>query len=68
MVLTGDSAGGNLALGLAGRVAGAGGLDGVELAGIAVFSPVTDLAMSGDSYETRAEADPLLPNWFKPTC
>jgi monoterpene epsilon-lactone hydrolase len=60
IVLTGDSAGGNLALGLAGRVAGAGGLDGVQLAGIAVFSPVTDLALSGDSYETRAEAEPLF--------
>jgi acetyl esterase/lipase len=35
-------------------------LVGAELAGIAVFSPVTDLALSGDSYETRAEADPLF--------
>ena len=60
IVLTGDSAGGNLALGLAVRIVGAGGLVGPELAGIAVFSPVTDLALSGESYETRAAADPLF--------
>ena len=60
IVVTGDSAGGNLALGLADRVAGTGGLAGAELAGVAVFSPVTDLVLSGDSYETRAEADPLF--------
>ena len=61
IVLTGDSAGGNLALGLAGRIVGAGGcLAGPELVGIAVFSPVTDLALSGESYETRAAADPLF--------
>jgi len=60
VVLTGDSAGGNLALGLAGRIMGAGGLANPELAGIAVFSPVTDLTLSGESYETRAVADPLF--------
>jgi epsilon-lactone hydrolase len=60
IVLTGDSAGGNLALGLAGRIVGAGGSADLELAGIAVFSPVTDLALSGESYETRAAADPLF--------
>jgi monoterpene epsilon-lactone hydrolase len=60
IVLTGDSAGGNLALGLALRIVGAGGLAGPELAGIAVFSPVTDLALSGESYETRSAADPLF--------
>jgi monoterpene epsilon-lactone hydrolase len=60
IVLTGDSAGGNLALGLASRIVGAGILAGPELAGIAVFSPVTDLALSGESYETRAAADPLF--------
>jgi monoterpene epsilon-lactone hydrolase len=60
IVLTGDSAGGNLALGLASRVVGAGGLEDTELVGVAVFSPVTDLTMSGESYETRVDADPLF--------
>ena len=60
IVLTGDSAGGNLALGLAARIMGAGGLTDAELVGVAVFSPVTDLTLSGETYETRADADPLF--------
>ena len=60
IVLTGDSAGGNLALGLAGRIAGAGRSADAELVGVAVFSPVTDLTLSGETYETRAAADPLF--------
>ena len=60
MVLTGDSAGGNLALGLASRIVGAGAPTGADLAGVAVLSPVTDLTLSGESYETRADADPLF--------
>ena len=58
IVLTGDSAGGNLALGLAARIAG--GLAEAELVGVAVFSPVTDLTLSGETYQTRADADPLF--------
>jgi acetyl esterase/lipase len=58
IVLAGDSAGGNLALGLAARIAG--GLAGPELVGVGVFSPVTDLTLSGETYETRADADPLF--------
>jgi epsilon-lactone hydrolase len=60
IVLTGDSAGGNLALGLAGRIVEASGLPAAELVGVAVFSPVTDLTLSGETYETRADADPLF--------
>jgi monoterpene epsilon-lactone hydrolase len=60
IVLTGDSAGGNLALGLANRVVEAGSLGGTKLVGAAVFSPVTDLTLSGESYTTRADADPLF--------
>src|SRR4029077_12245250 len=30
------------------------------LVGVVAFSPVTDLTLSGASYETRAEADPLF--------
>ena len=55
IALTGDSAGGNLALGLASRVAG-----DATLVGVAVLSPVTDLTLSGASYETRADADPFF--------
>ena len=60
IVLTGDSAGGNLALGLAARIVGTGRSTDAELVGVAAFSPVTDLTLSGASYETRADADPLF--------
>ena len=53
IALTGDSAGGNLALGLASST-------NATLVGVAVVSPVTDLTLSGASYETRADADPLF--------
>jgi epsilon-lactone hydrolase len=58
IALTGDSAGGNLALGLASRIAGAS--NSVPLVGVAVLSPVTDLTLSGATYETRANADPFF--------
>src|SRR3984893_4350662 len=48
IAVTGDSAGGNLALVLASRVAAKA---------VAAFSPVTDLTLSGATYETRADAD-----------
>ena len=60
IALTGDSAGGNLALVLASRVTGEGALSNATLVGVAVMSPVTDLTLSGATYETRAEADPLF--------
>jgi epsilon-lactone hydrolase len=59
LAVTGDSAGGNLALGLAARVAAEAARD-TSLVGVAVLSPVTDLTLSGASYETRADADPLF--------
>jgi len=52
IAVTGDSAGGNLALVLASRV--------TTLVGVAAMSPVTDLSLSGDTYETRADADPFF--------
>jgi epsilon-lactone hydrolase len=58
IALTGDSAGGNLALGLASRIAGEAASTEATLVGIAVLSPVTDLSLSGATYETRAQADP----------
>src|SRR2546426_10893997 len=53
VAVTGGSAGGNLALGLASS-------GNATLVRVAVVSPVTDLTLSGASYETRADADPLF--------
>src|ERR1700690_554205 len=60
IAVTGDSAGGNLALELlvylaTNRASGSEAL----VAGVAL-SPVTDLALSGDSWSTRAVADPYF--------
>jgi epsilon-lactone hydrolase len=59
IAVTGDSAGGNLALSLVLRV----GSERAAIAGpvgVLVLSPITDLAMTGSSWETRAQADPLF--------
>ena len=60
IAITGDSAGGNLALGLASRLQDETVSAKAMLAGIALLSPVTDLTLSGASYDTRAEADPFF--------
>ena len=57
IAITGDSAGGNLALVLASRVIGEAVSTHAALVGIAVLSPVTDLTLSGATYDTRADAD-----------
>jgi acetyl esterase/lipase len=61
IALAGDSAGGGLALVLMSLLVSKS-RDGSALRpiGAAVMSPWTDLALSGASMETRAEADPLL--------
>jgi epsilon-lactone hydrolase len=61
IVLAGDSAGGGLALSLLSLLV-AEAREGIQVrpAGAAVMSPWTDLALSGASMETRAEADPLM--------
>lgn len=56
IAITGDSAGGNLALVLAARAES----KIANVKGVAVVSPVTDLTLSGVTYETRADADPLF--------
>jgi acetyl esterase/lipase len=58
MAVTGDSAGGNLTLSLLSLVAA----EPATLRPVAavVLSPVTDLAMTGSSWQTRAEADPYF--------
>jgi len=60
IAITGDSAGGNLALVLASCVAEKAVPATAILVGAAVLSPVTDLTLSGATYETRAEADPYF--------
>src|SRR5258708_3757406 len=77
IALTGDSAGGNLALGLASRVTGEAVSTDATLVGVAVLSPVTDLTLSGATYDTRVDADPssrarrsrrsCIPIWEAPT-
>jgi acetyl esterase/lipase len=58
--VTGDSAGGNLALVLSSLVATQAIAIDLKLVATAVLSPVTDLTLSGASYETRADADPYF--------
>jgi acetyl esterase/lipase len=60
IAITGDSAGGNLALVLASRVAAKPTPAKAILVGAVVMSPVTDLTLSGATYETRADADPYF--------
>ena len=60
IVLTGDSAGGNLALVLLSIATEKAASGGIIPAGAVVLSPVTDLALNGESFETRAGADPYF--------
>jgi len=60
IALTGDSAGGNLALVLLSITSAQAGPDGIAPVGAVALSPVTDLALTGESFETRAEADPYF--------
>lgn len=57
VILTGDSAGGNLALTLMLRLQQEGRM---LPGGVVLMSPWTDLTSSGKSFQTRAEADPVL--------
>ena len=56
IVVGGDSAGGGLALALLARLCAAGQAP----AGVFVFSPWTDLALTGDSLERNRERDSIL--------
>jgi monoterpene epsilon-lactone hydrolase len=60
IAITGDSAGGNLALVLASSVATEGVPAKAIFVGAAALSPVTDLTLSGATYDTRADADPYF--------
>ena len=60
IAITGDSAGGNLALGLLRFATEEKASGGVPPVGAVALSPVTDLTLAGASWETRAEADPYF--------
>jgi acetyl esterase/lipase len=60
IAVTGDSAVANLALVLASCVAANAVSAKAALVGVAAMSPVTDLTLSGASYETRADTDPYF--------
>jgi acetyl esterase/lipase len=60
LAVTGDSAGGNLALVLASCVNAGAVSAKATLVGAVALSPVTDLTLSGATYETRADADPYF--------
>lgn len=60
ILVAGDSAGGGLTLALLSILAADKTKGVVQPAGAAVMSPWTDLALTGDSFETRAAADPIF--------
>jgi monoterpene epsilon-lactone hydrolase len=60
IAVTGDSAGGNLALVLLSIACAQAHKGGIAPVGAVAISPVTDLALTGESFETRAEADPYF--------
>ena len=60
IAVVGDSAGGNLALVLLSITSAQAHKGGKAPVGAVAISPVTDLALTGESYETRAEADPYF--------
>lgn len=60
IAITGDSAGGNLAIGLLVHLATMSASGKTALVGGVALSPVTDLALSGESWSSRANADPLF--------
>ncbi len=60
IVIVGDSAGGGLTLALLSILAADKTKGVAQPVGAAVMSPWTDLALTGDSFETRADADPIF--------
>ena len=60
IAVTGDSAGGNLALVLLSIASAPASGNAVVPAGAVAFSPVTDLALTGMSFDTRVDADPFF--------
>jgi monoterpene epsilon-lactone hydrolase len=69
LAIAGDSAGGGLSLSLLewASTEAAAGQGAAPLAAV-VFSPWIDLALTGDSHQSRAEADPFLKLAMQQTC
>src|SRR6267154_447913 len=61
IAVTGDSAGGDLALVLLSIACARAHKGGIAPVGGVAISPVTDLALTGERFETRADADPYFP-------
>ena len=60
LAITGDSAGGGLALALLSIATTSASFGGVIPLGAVVLSPVTDLTLGGQSWESRATGDPYF--------
>lgn len=60
IALAGDSAGGDLALVLLSIASARASNNAVAPVGAVVFSPITDLTLTGESFETRADVDPYF--------
>jgi len=60
IALTGDSAGGNLALVLLSIACARASKSDIAPVGAVAFSPVTNLMLTSESFDTRAEADPFF--------
>jgi epsilon-lactone hydrolase len=60
IAITGDSSGGNLALVLLSITSAQTSKYTIVPVGAVAFSPVTDLALTGKSFDTRADADPYF--------
>jgi acetyl esterase/lipase len=60
VAVVGDSAGGNLALVLLSIVGAQARKRDMAPVGAVAISPVTDLALTGETYETRADPDPYF--------
>jgi acetyl esterase/lipase len=60
IAVVGDSAGGNLALVLLSIIRAQDNRGVIAPVGAVAISPVTDLALTGETYETRADADPYF--------
>jgi acetyl esterase/lipase len=60
IAITGDSAGGNLALVLLSIISAQALKGGIAPVCAVALSPVTDLALTSESFDTRAEVDPFF--------
>jgi len=60
IAITGDSAGGNLALALLSSATARALASSRRIAGAVVLSPITDLTLGGTSWADRAQADPFF--------